>query len=130
MGSLLVPRLRVTAALLNQILSEPAFNILRTREQLGYVVSCSFWKAPGEAEGGIRLVVQSERAPAYLEERVDAFLDEMEQSIRTMSDSAFEEQKKGLEKSWTEDPKNIRDETYRFWSHIDSGDLDFYRRKR
>ncbi|THG99965.1 hypothetical protein EW026_g2491 [Hermanssonia centrifuga] len=129
MGSLLVPRLRVTAALLNQILSEPAFNILRTREQLGYVVSCSFWKAPGEAEGGIRLVVQSERAPVYLEERVDAFLDEMEQSIRTMSDSAFEEQKKGLEKSWTEDPKNIRDETYRFWSHIDSGDLDFYRRQ-
>ncbi|GJE87118.1 insulin-degrading enzyme [Phanerochaete sordida] len=129
LGSLLEPRTRVTAALLAQILAEPAFNILRTREQLGYVVSCGQWSSPGHGEVGMRLVVQSERAPAFLEERVDAFLDEMLGTLEGMPDEEFAEHKHGLEKSWSEDPKNLREETNRYWAHIDTGYLDFYRRQ-
>lgn len=128
-GSLLEPRTRVTAALLTQILSEPAFNILRTREQLGYVVSCGQWSATGHSEVGIRIIVQSERAPAYLEERVDAFLDEMLVTLESMTEEEFAEHKHGLEKNWTEDPKNLREETNRYWIQIDTGYLDFYRRQ-
>ena len=129
LGSQLEPRTRVTVALLTQIMSEPAFNILRTREQLGYIVACGQWASPGHAEVGVRIIVQSERAPAYLEERVDAFLDEMLATLEGMTEEEFLEHKHGLEKSWTEDPKNLREETNRYWAQIDSGYLDFYRSK-
>ena len=128
-GSLLDARLRVKAALLTQILSEPAFNILRTREQLGYIVSCSQWSAAGQGEVGMRVIVQSERAPAYLEERVDAFFDEMFETLQAMTEEELNEHKHGLEKKWTEDPKNLKEETNKYWYQIDSGFLDFYRRK-
>ena len=124
-GDRLEPRQRVAARLLVQLLSEPAFNILRTREQLGYVVSCGIWVSPGRSEMGMRIVVQSERAPAYLEERIDAFLDEIQETIENMPEKEFQEHKDGLETEWKEAPKNLKEETNRFWSHIDSGYLDF-----
>jgi insulysin len=119
----------VTSSLLNQILSEPAFNVLRTKEQLGYVVLCSSWVLAGSGCSGIRIVVQSERGPAYLESRVDAFLEGMKTVIEEMKDDEFEEQKNGLEKKLTEKVKTVAEETTIFWSHIDSGYLDFYRRE-
>ncbi|KAL6301582.1 insulin-degrading enzyme [Sparassis latifolia] len=129
LGSLIEPRSRVTSALLTQILSEPAFNVLRTREQLGYVVSCSQWPSSGDGETGLRIVVQSERSPVYLEERVDAFFDEMKEKIEEMPEKEFEEQKGGLERRWREGVKNLAEETGRYWTHIDSGYLDFLRRE-
>ena len=113
--------------LLTQILSEPAFNILRTKEQLGYIVSASAWRGIGSI--GLRVVVQSEKDPKYLETRVDAFLSAMTEHIRAMSDAEFEEQRKGLRHKWTEKLKNLTEEANRFWTHIESGYFDFYRRK-
>ncbi|KAI0295473.1 Metalloenzyme, LuxS/M16 peptidase-like protein [Russula brevipes] len=121
-------RLRVTAALLTQLLSEPAFDTLRTKEQLGYIVGASMWTAPGDNEVGLRVVVQSERNPVYLEERVEAFLDHMKGVIELMTDEQFAEQKNGLERKWREVSKNLNEEVNRYWSHIDSDYLDFLRR--
>ena len=129
-GSNIDRRLRVTAALLTQILSEPAFNILRTKEQLGYIVGASTWTAAGNNDVGLRIVVQSERGPVYLEERVEAFLDHMKDAIELMTDEEFVEQKNGLERKWREVVKNLSEEVGGFWAHIDSGYLDFLRRKR
>jgi insulysin len=126
-GSIVDQRLRVISALVTQILSEPAFNVLRTQEQLGYIVSCSPWSLAGASEKGLRIVVQSERPPAYLEERVEAFLDGMKGTIKTMSDEEFAEQKNGLEKKWLEAEKSLADETSRFTVHVNSGHWDFLR---
>ncbi|KAI0306722.1 Metalloenzyme, LuxS/M16 peptidase-like protein [Multifurca ochricompacta] len=126
-GSKVDRRLRVTAALLTQILSEPAFDILRTKEQLGYIVGASTWTTPGDNETGLRIVVQSERGPVYLEERVEAFLDHMKGVIENMTDEQFVEQKNGLERKWREVVKNLNEEVSRFWAQIDSGYLDFMR---
>ncbi|KAA1469392.1 hypothetical protein DENSPDRAFT_835009 [Dentipellis sp. KUC8613] len=120
--------LRVASSLLSQIISEPAFNILRTKEQLGYIVGASLWQSNGSHEIGLRIVVQSERGPVYLEERVEAFLNHMKGVLEAMSDAEFQEQKDGLEKKRREEPKNLSEEVQRFWSQIDSGYLDFYRR--
>ena len=46
-----------------------------------------------------------------------------------MSDEEFEEHKKGLEKRWSEQPKNLKEETMRYWMQIDSGGFDFFRRE-
>ena len=128
-GPLTEPRLRVKAALLAQILTEPAFDILRTKEQLGYIVFASRWSSPGASDTGLRIVIQSERDSTYLEERVEAFLDHMKGVLTEMSDEEFEQQKQGLEKNWSEVPKNMSEEVNRYWAHIDSGYLDFLRRE-
>ncbi|KAH9950182.1 insulin-degrading enzyme [Amylocystis lapponica] len=126
-GSALEPRTRVTLALLAQILSEPAFNVLRTREQLGYNVSCSQWASPGDSEIGLRILIQSERDPVYLEERVEAFLDEMKEKLFKTDEIEFEEQKTGLEHAAREAAKNQAEETEGHWRQIRSGYLDFLR---
>jgi len=119
----------VTASLLTQILSEPAFNVLRTQEQLGYIVHCSAWSLPGASEKGLRIVVQSEKTPGYLEERVESFVDGMKSTIENMTEEEFAEQKNGLEKKWLEKEKNLADETAKFISHINTGHLDFLRKE-
>ena len=55
-----------------QIVQEPCFNVLRTKEQLGYIVFSGTKVQTGMV--GFRVLVQSERDPVYLEERVEAFL--------------------------------------------------------
>jgi insulysin len=121
-------RLRVVSSLLAQILSEPTFNILRTKEQLGYVVSASPWVLPGESQFGLRFIVQSERHPLYLEERVEIFLETMRLKLSEMDEGELKEQKNGLQRKWKEAVKNLAEETNRYWEHIESGFLDFYRR--
>jgi insulysin len=75
----------------------------------------------------LRIVVQSERGPKYLEERVEAFLESMKGTIEEMPHELFEEQKAGLERKWTEAQKNLAEETNSYWIHIDGGYLDFMR---
>jgi len=128
-GKLTDQQTRVKISLLTQILQEPAFNVLRTKEQLGYVVFCHVWPLAGYGDGGIRLAVQSERDPVYVEERVEAFLDSMKSVIETMGPEEFEEQKLGLKQKWKEAPKHLGEENSRYWEQIRTGHLDFFRRK-
>ena len=118
-------RLRTTAEVLSQIMFEPAFNILRTREQLGYSVSCGLIVTPGESELVLRIRIQSERSPAYLEERTNAFLDEMQGLLEEMEEEEFETHKAGLASIWKEQPRNLSEESIRFWRWIENGFLDF-----
>jgi len=118
-------KLRVTSSLLTQIMKEPSFDILRTREQLGYIVSCAEWRLPGSSELGLRIIVQGEKKPGYLEERVEAFLDEMKGKLETMSDAEFASHRSGLEKKWLEADKNLTDEVKRYFNQVMSGHWDF-----
>lgn len=61
--------------LLAQIISEPCFNTLRTKEQLGYIVFSGVRRANGAH--GLRIIVQSDRHPKYVEQRIKTFLDSM-----------------------------------------------------
>ncbi|KAI0093889.1 insulin-degrading enzyme [Irpex rosettiformis] len=124
-GSRLDKRLRTTAQLLAQLMSDPAYNILRTREQLGYITFCGLIVTPGESELVLRILIQSERSPVYLEERANAFLDEMQGILEEMSGEEFEAHKKGLASKWKEQPKNLNEEASKFWRWIDNGFLEF-----
>ncbi|KAG6439278.1 hypothetical protein O3G_MSEX000638, partial [Manduca sexta] len=59
--------------LLAQTLAEPCFSVLRTKEQLGYIVFSGVRRSNGDQ--GLRIIVQSDRHPAYLEERIEAFIE-------------------------------------------------------
>jgi len=77
--------------LLVQIISEPCFNILRTKEQLGYIVFSGIRRANGVQ--GLRVIVQSERHPSYVDQRVEAFLAKMDGYIVDMATEEFEKHK-------------------------------------
>jgi insulysin len=121
------PSLRAVLSLFGQMISEPAFDQLRTKEQLGYIVSSGVWLATGSS--GWRIVVQSERKPRYLESRIERFLDTFRETLSTMPDSEFERQRDSYALKRLERLKNSGEEASRFWTHIDSGYEDFLRRE-
>ncbi|XP_026685109.1 insulin-degrading enzyme, partial [Diaphorina citri] len=58
-----------------QIIHEPCFNILRTKEQLGYIVVSGIRKSSGVQ--GLRIIVQSDKHPLFVDSRIEAFLAQM-----------------------------------------------------
>ena len=55
-----------------QVINESSFNVLRTQEQLGYIVASGVRNFGGAQ--GVRLIVQSDKSPAFLDERIENFL--------------------------------------------------------
>jgi len=122
-GSLTDVNLRAKLLLFGQMTDEPAFDQLRTQEQLGYVV----WSGPRYSSTtlGYRVIIQSERTANYLESRIDAFLSRFAETLDTMSNEVFEAHKRSIINKKLEKLKNLGSETSRFWSHIGSEYFDF-----
>jgi insulysin len=122
-GDKSVRPLRAKTLLLDQMTHEPAFDQLRTKEQLGYVVFSGARTTVTTI--GYRFIIQSEKTPEYLEGRIDSFLTGFADTLEKMSDSEFEGHKRSLITKRMEKLKNLDQESGRLWSHIDSEYLDF-----
>ncbi|KAL2263080.1 hypothetical protein VTK26DRAFT_8305 [Humicola hyalothermophila] len=107
--------------LLNQIVREPCFNQLRTKEQLGYIVYSGIWT--GVTQYGFYFVIQSEKTAPYLETRIEGFLRSMANFLEEMSEEEFESNKRSIINSRLEKPESLTQETHRYWAHIHS---EFY----
>lgn len=116
-------RTRCTLEILAQIGSEPAFNQLRTKEQLGYVVFSGTKVA--RTTTGYRVLIQSERTTDYLEGRIDNFLRVLGVLIERLSEEEYQAHVEALVAKKLEKRKNLREEASRYWSHITSGFYDF-----
>lgn len=89
MGVLAVPD-NATLAMLNHLLREPAFNQLRTEEQLGYIVHTSV-KTSGDNIKGLVFLIQSDAFdPIHVENRIEAFLAGFRKRIVDMSEDDFQ----------------------------------------
>uniref|UniRef100_A0A8C9F4L4 Insulin-degrading enzyme n=1 Tax=Pavo cristatus TaxID=9049 RepID=A0A8C9F4L4_PAVCR len=108
-----------------QIISEPCFNTLRTKEQLGYIV----FSGPRRANGiqGLRFIIQSEKPPHYLESRVEAFLKTMEKCIEDMTEEAFQKHIQALAIRRLDKPKKLSAECAKYWGEIISQQYNFDR---
>lgn len=111
--------------LLVQIITEPCFNILRTKEQLGYIVFSGIRRSNGAQ--GLRIIVQSDRHPAFVDQRVETFLAKMGEHIRQISDEEFERHREALAAQRLEKPKRLASLSARFWSEIISQQYNFDR---
>ena len=120
-------KLRSTLSLLAQILKEPTFDRLRTKEQLGYITNSQATASVGSLS--LRILVQSERDPTYVETRIEAFLDWLKEHIETMSEEDFGKHRQALISSKEEKPKNLGDETRRFWHNIGDQFYEFGQRQ-
>jgi len=121
------PQLHAQLLLLCQMLQEPAFNQLRTIEQLGYVVfSGHVVHATNEA---FRVLIQSERTPEHLEARIEHFLTTFRTTLADMPNSEFESHKGSVVSERLERLKNLGEEGSRFWHHISSEIYHFQQRE-
>lgn len=115
--------LRAKVLLLDQILHEPAFDQLRTKEQLGYIVFSGLKTSTTTL--GFRFLIQSEKTAQYLEGRIDSFLSNYVATLEQMGDSEFESHKRSLVIKLLEKMKNLDQETNRLWSQISNEYYDF-----
>ncbi|KAL2752667.1 hypothetical protein ACRALDRAFT_1083325 [Sodiomyces alcalophilus JCM 7366] len=119
---------RAKTLLLDQMAHEPAFDQLRTKEQLGYVVfsgARSF-----STTFGFRFIIQSERRPEYLESRIEAFLNLFASTLENMSEEDFEGHKRSLIVKRLEKLKNLDQESNRHWTHISNEYFSFEQAQR
>ncbi|KAK0722768.1 Metalloenzyme, LuxS/M16 peptidase-like protein [Lasiosphaeria miniovina] len=116
-------QIRAKTLLLNQVMHEPSFDQLRTKEQLGYIVYSGI--RPGATTYGIRFIIQSEKTAPFLETRIEGFLESMVKIIDSMSETEFENHKRSLIVKRLETPKNLDQETSKHWNQIHSEYYDF-----
>ncbi|KAG5318579.1 IDE enzyme, partial [Pseudoatta argentina] len=111
--------------LLAQIIAEPCFNTLRTKEQLGYIVFSGIRRSSGAQ--GLRIIVQSDKHSQYVEKRINLFLDSMLNHISTMTEEQFEENKKALATLRLEKPKMLIARCTLYWNEIVTQQYNFDR---
>lgn len=122
------PTTRALALLLGQIAKMPAFNELRTKEQLGYVAMT----VVRTAEPLVRLgfLVETTHHPVHVENRIENFLDTtLLGIIEGLSPEAFTQTVTSARERVLETPKTLEEETERDWDRITAAVYDFDRRE-
>lgn len=91
----------------------------------GYIV----FSGPRRANGvqGLRFIIQSEKAPHYLESRVEAFLCTMKKAVEEMSEEAFQKHIQALAIRRLDKPKKLSAECAKHWGEIISQQYNFDR---
>ncbi|ODV92635.1 hypothetical protein CANCADRAFT_56288 [Tortispora caseinolytica NRRL Y-17796] len=113
--------------LLSQIAVEPAFDRLRTEEQLGYVVFSG--TRTSRTTAGFRVLIQSERDCRFLDNRIEAFLVYLEEILTSMNDEDFAKHVHSLTVKKLEKIKSLQEEGSRFWGYISSRYYNFTQRQ-
>ncbi|KTB06139.1 A-factor-processing enzyme [Nakaseomyces glabratus] len=121
-------KLSALSGLFAQMLHEPCFDILRTKEQLGYVVFSSSLNNHGTAN--IRILVQSEHTTPYLEWRIDEFYKTFGEKLRNMDEEDFNKHKEALCKTLLQKFKNMKEESLRYVAAIYLGDYNYLHRQK
>ncbi|KAL6559607.1 hypothetical protein OROGR_004724 [Orobanche gracilis] len=110
-------KLKALMDLFNEIIEEPLFNQLRTKEQLGYVVDCCPLVTYRILGFNFR-VQSSEYNPVYLQGRIDNFINGLEEILNGLDHDSFENYRNGLMGKLLEKDPSLSYETNRFWSEI------------
>lgn len=100
-----------------QMIHDTTYEILRTKEQLGYIV----WTTAFAVEGvrGVRITVQSPAAdPLFLENRAEACLKVCEAFVREMSEEDFKKHRQAVIARIMEKDDHLAQESERYWDAI------------
>lgn len=111
--------------MIDQLLQERFFDVLRTKEQLGYVVYNRYKYNSGVS--GLSFVIQSEYDTNYLDERIEAFIAWAEDYIEKMSSEEFESFRKSLLIKLLKKKKKLFQLSMQMWVEIQRSTYDFKR---
>eukprot|EP00804_Cyclotella_cryptica_P020270 CCRYP_015887-RA/>CCRYP_015887-RA protein AED:0.05 eAED:0.05 QI:160/1/1/1/1/1/6/125/1294 len=115
---------RCLVDLIAHILDEPFYAELRTKQQLGYSVSCGARWTYGVIGISFK-VVTSVKSSMEVRERIDNFLEQYRLELMTMSNETYMEHLVGLAKNKLEMFDSLEDECDNHWSEIIEGRYDF-----
>jgi len=107
---------------------EPAYNQLRTNEQLGYAVHAGARCTHGVL-GFAVVVVSGEHGPAFLDARVEAFLASFTERLATMPASEFEAHRAALAATKSQADRALSEEADRHWEGVGGRTYDFLNRE-
>ncbi|RAL37378.1 hypothetical protein DM860_000072 [Cuscuta australis] len=110
-------KLKALLDLFDEIVEEPLFNQLRTKEQLGYVVDCCP-RVTYRILGFCFRVQSSEYDPVYLQGRIDNFINSVKEILDDLNDDSFQNYKSGLVAKLLEKDPSLAYETNRLWGQI------------
>ncbi|KAE8996936.1 Insulin-degrading enzyme [Phytophthora rubi] len=120
---------RAKLALFSQIVDEPLFDQLRTKEQLGYTV----YSTPSRGNGvqSFKIVVQSNvAAPEFIEQRIETFWTELRKMIVGMSGDQLQEHIQSAVKGYIEKPKSQEEEVQALLVEIANHQYEFGRKMK
>jgi len=120
-------RTNATLSLLHQLLREPAFNQLRTEEQLGYIVHTQV-KTNGDKSKGLLFLIQSDAFDSiHMDERIEVFLESLRMKLVQMSPEEFSANVDAVCQSLLEKNKNLSEESTKHWLVITNQSYRFQR---
>lgn len=110
------------------IAEEPAFDQLRSKEQLGYDVGCGNRDNFGILGYTISVVSQENKFTAeHIDDRIEAFRLEFLGIMTDMTDDEFEQFRQTLIKLKMTDDNHLRDELTRNWAEVTTDEFLFDR---
>ncbi|RLN57923.1 hypothetical protein BBJ29_009928 [Phytophthora kernoviae] len=118
---------RARLALFHQMVDEPLFDQLRTKEQLGYTV----YSTPSRGNGvqSFNIVVQSNVAsPEFIDQQIDKFLNEFRETITCMDAGQLQKHIQSVVKGYVEKPKNQEEEMQSLLVEIANHQYEFGRK--
>lgn len=110
-------RLRAITDLFSNIIEEPCFDQLRTKEQLGYTVDSSPRMTYRVLAYCFR-VMSSKYSPVYLQSRIDNFINGLSDLLDGLDEETFEHHKSGLIADKLEKDPSLSYQTGDYWSQI------------
>ena len=112
---------------ISHVLAEAMQNQLRTKEQLGYLLSC--------VSPSIRdvlmlefLIQGDDKTPEYMDTRIEALIDQFHNMLDKMDDETFDKHKAAILLNYERKEKSPFEESARLWSEIDSKTYVFNRK--
>ncbi|KFM79353.1 Insulin-degrading enzyme, partial [Stegodyphus mimosarum] len=118
-------RANMLLELLCALIAEPCFNFLRTQEQLGYIVHSGVRRTNGAQ--GIRILVQSDKSPCYIDGKIETFVQYFDRYIQEMNNEEFQNHIDSLSSIRLEKPKKLSIQTAKYWLEIVSRHYNFDR---
>ncbi|XP_022689260.1 insulin-degrading enzyme-like [Varroa jacobsoni] len=114
--------------ILCRLIDEPVFNILRTKEQLGYIVSCETKLSYGTL--GLFVLVQSNLPSSYVFDRIETFINRtMNQILNELTSERLDDHKRTLIALKLAKPKTLEEKTRFLWDEVCSKSYLFDRAK-
>ena len=79
---------------------------------------------------GFRFIIQSDKSPDYLDERIETFIVTIKDMLEQMTDEQFNGHISAVEVIKLEEPKKISKQADVYWNEINSHQFNFERGKR
>uniref|UniRef100_A0A131Z3S2 Metalloprotease n=1 Tax=Rhipicephalus appendiculatus TaxID=34631 RepID=A0A131Z3S2_RHIAP len=119
------------AELMIDFMEEPCFDILRTKSQLGYDVSCSNRNTNGIVGFTVGVCCSAEKFTcSYVDEQIELFLSMFAKKIAELTQEEFSTQVSSLVKQKSCSDLYLQEESDRYWAEIVSFDYLFDRLQR